>query len=91
MRFLEIYKQPQRFLNTIVDKNYLLAEKIIESLEALTIDPLPHSSKKLVGYKDLYRVRVEKYRVVYRFDNKAIHVLLIKKRDEVYAEIRKLR
>jgi len=91
MRSLEIYKQPQRFLNTTVEKNHLLAEKILEALESLLSNPLPHSSKKLVGYKDLYRVRIEKYRVVYSFDAKIVHVLLIKKRDEIYSEIKKLK
>lgn len=91
MRSLEIYKQPQRLLNTTVEKSHLWAEKILEALESLLSDPSPHSSKKLVGYKDLYRVRIEKYRVVYSFDAKIVHVLLIKKRDEIYSEIRKLK
>lgn len=91
MRFLEIYKQPQRFLKSLVDKNPSLLEKILELLDELKLDPTPASSKKLVGYKDLYRVRIEKYRLVYSFDKNSVHILLIEKRDKIYSLIKKIK
>ena len=52
------------------------------------MNQLPKSSKKLTGYKELYRIRIDKYRIVYQFDDSIVHILLIEKRDKIYAQIK---
>lgn len=91
MRSLEFYKQPQKLLATASVENKILAKKIIFLIEELRKTPLTHSSKKLIGYKDLYRVRVDKYRIIYSFNQFELKIILIKKRDEVYAELSRIR
>lgn len=90
MYHLEIYKQPGKFLEKLARNNIKLMERIILALEALKSTPLPPSSKQLIGYKDLYRLRIEKYRIVYQLEKQIIHILLIEKRDKVYSEIKRL-
>lgn len=74
------------------------AEKDLESLPkdvlrrvdaailTLADDPQPHSSKKLKGEEDLYRLRVGRYRIIYRIENDELIVLVIRirHRREVY-------
>ena len=50
-------------------------EPIILSLEAT---PRPDGVKKLREYKDLYRVRVGPYRIVYHINDKAQRILILR-------------
>ncbi len=52
-------------------------------------NPRPHDSSKLRGYPDLYRKDVGEYRIIYKFDDGTIYVLLIGKRNdnEVYKRL----
>ena len=49
------YKAPSKLSNSI-------AEEIEDALLALEENPRLQKSKKLVGFKDLYRIRVSDYR-----------------------------
>ncbi len=91
MRYLDIYKQPKKFLNDAVKTNKDLVIKILSSIENLRENPLPSSAKKLVGHKDLYRIRIGKYRIVYSFDKLELRIVLIKNRDDVYLQLDKFR
>jgi mRNA interferase RelE/StbE len=84
MKKLDFYKQPIKFLEKfqISDKKTCLS--VLDKIDELRINPLSNSSKKLAGHKDFYRIRVGKYRIIYRFDDKILSILLIAKRDEVY-------
>jgi mRNA interferase RelE/StbE len=55
-------------------------------IERLADDPRPPGCRKLRGYKDLWRVRVGDYRVVYIIedDNKIVAVTRIAHRREAY-------
>jgi mRNA interferase RelE/StbE len=55
-------------------------------IERLADDPRPPGCRKLRGYKDLWRVRVGDYRVVYIIedDNKMVTVTRIAHRREAY-------
>jgi mRNA interferase RelE/StbE len=46
-----------------------VVHKIVEVLQSLEEDPRPAGCKKLKGYKDLWRVRVGNYRIVYAVDD----------------------
>ena len=60
--------------------------RVMRKLEALTENPRPAGCKKLKGYKDLWRLRVGDWRVVYIIDDpaKLISVTRIAHRREVY-------
>jgi len=52
-------------------------------------NPKPHDSSKLKGYPDLYRKDVGEYRIIYKFEDETVYVLLIGKRndDDVYKRL----
>lgn len=60
--------------------------RVLRKLEALRDVPRPAGCKKLKGYKDLWRVRVGDWRVVYIIDDSArlVSVTRIAHRREVY-------
>lgn len=63
-----------------------VSRRIIQRLEELKLEPRPAKALKLEGEKDLYRVRVGDYRVVYqvRDDVLLILVVKVKHRRDVY-------
>jgi mRNA interferase RelE/StbE len=46
-----------------------VVNKIIPVLEALQNNPRPNGCKKLKGFKDLWRVRIGNYRIIYSIDD----------------------
>lgn len=60
--------------------------RVIRKVESLGNDPRPAGCKKLRGYKDLWRLRVSDWRVVYIIDDdaKLVSVTRIAHRREVY-------
>ena len=56
-----------------------IALRIIESIEKLAQDPIPHDSKRVIGIKEkIFRIRVGKFRVLYRVDYKNLLLVVIK-------------
>ena len=53
-------------------------KKIGKKIDSLEQDPVPKNSKKIKGEKDLYRVRVGDYRILYFFQNATLTVLVIR-------------
>jgi mRNA interferase RelE/StbE len=64
----------------------LISARILPKIKALSIDPRLRGSKKLVGSRDVWRIRIGDYRVVYTIDdeNKRVDVTRIAHRREVY-------
>jgi mRNA interferase RelE/StbE len=64
----------------------LYAKKIIRTIYDLEQNPRPIGYRKLSGFKDLYRIRVNVYRIIYRIeDNKLIvEVIKVDHRSRVY-------
>ena len=60
--------------------------RAISRIELLAHDPRPSGCKKLKGYKDLWRVRIGDWRVVYIINDAArlVSVTRIAHRREVY-------
>lgn len=48
------------------------------------------SREKLIGYKDIYRVRVSQYRIVYRQRSDEIFIVLIGHRKDIYRLLNQL-
>lgn len=46
--------------------------------------------KKLKGYKDIFRIRVGDYRIIYRRTREQIYIILIGHRKDVYQLFRRL-
>ena len=61
-------------------------EKILSAIEKLSFDPFLNGSKKLKGEKNLWRIRVGDYRIIYSVytDTLIIDVIRIRHRKEVY-------
>ncbi len=68
-----------------------LRRRILEALEILEENPIPHSLdlRKLRGYEDTYRIRVGKVRIVYSVDweKERIVVHFIGPREKAYRGI----
>lgn len=60
--------------------------RIVTAVSALSQDPRPPGVRRLVGYPDLWRLRVGDYRVVYTVRDSELVVLLLRvaHRREVY-------
>ena len=58
------------------------------AIQSLASEPRPNGVKKLLGEKDIYRVRVGNYRVLYRIVDKVLVVVVVSvgHRREVYPE-----
>lgn len=46
--------------------------------------------EKLQGYRNIYRVRVGRYRIVYRLTREQVYVVLIGHRRDIYQVVRRL-
>jgi mRNA interferase RelE/StbE len=67
-----------------IDKRYI--KKIIDEVEVLSNNPYPKNHKKLIGSKNLYRIRINDYRVVYKVEDERliIEIIRVKHRKDVY-------
>jgi mRNA interferase RelE/StbE len=60
--------------------------RLVRAVYALADDPRPAGCKKLVGDKNLWRVRVGDYRILYEIHDKRLLVLVVRvaHRKDVY-------
>jgi mRNA interferase RelE/StbE len=63
-----------------------LISRLVPKIEAMAANPRPTGCRKLRGYKDLWRIRVGDYRVVYIIDDdrKMVSITRIAHRRDVY-------
>ena len=76
--------QPEGFLKKC-DK--ILFERIKNKLEELKDNPVPHDSKRVGGYElPTFRIRIGKYRVLYRINYKENLIVVVKidHREKIY-------
>lgn len=80
---VEIVPKASKYLDKI---DPIFSKKLREKIRSLSIDPRHNGSIKLLGYKNLYRTRVGKYRIIYEIhDHKVIVVVVnIDHRKDVY-------
>lgn len=73
---IKLDNQPTDFLKKC--EKYLF-DRITEKLIELQQNPVPHSAKRVVGYEaPTFRVRVGKYRVLYRINYESNLVVVVK-------------
>lgn len=66
-----------------------VARRLVRAIDALTVDPRPSTSRPLVGYPHLWRLRVGDYRVVYTIKDSELVVLALRiaHRSRVYRNL----
>jgi len=66
-----------------------VAERILAKVEALSVNPRPSGVIKLQGQKNLWRLRVGDYRVVYSIDDfsRTVDVAVVRHRRDVYRDL----
>lgn len=55
-----------------------IQRRIAARIDALANQPFPAGVKKIQGERDLYRIRIADYRVLYRVDGKRVTILVLK-------------
>jgi mRNA interferase RelE/StbE len=82
-REVRISRSAERQLGRLPREDQL---RVARAMLALAEEPFPRGARKLVGYDDVYRVRVGRYRVLYSVDDDALIVLVLKigHRKDVY-------
>lgn len=90
MRQLDFTKSAERSLRKLAESDQRIAKQVKIKLLALLKEPQPQESLKMVGNPEYLRVRVGKYRIIYRFDETMLYVVLIAKREIVYEEFARL-
>ncbi|MBI5711989.1 MAG: type II toxin-antitoxin system RelE/ParE family toxin [Chloroflexi bacterium] len=63
-----------------------IVKRILPDIESLAKTPRPKGCKKLKGAKDLWRIRIGDYRVVYHIydDKKMVDVTVVRHRRKAY-------
>jgi len=63
-----------------------MARRVMQRIEALATIPRPSGVIRLQGHKNLWRIRIGDYRVVYSIDDTArnIDVSVVRHRSEAY-------
>jgi len=80
---IDIKPSARRELEGLSDR---LVARLMPKIEGLSANQRPSGCRKLRGYKDLWRIRVGDYRVVYIIDDdhKTVSVTRVAHRREVY-------
>lgn len=80
---VEISKTAFKILSKLPNK---IAEKIEIALLKLEENSRPIGSKKLSGFKDLYRLRIGDYRAIYSIEEEIVTIIVldIGHRKEIY-------
>lgn len=64
-----------------------LFERIKSKISILVDNPIPHDSKRVLGYEEpTFRIRIGKYRALYRVNHKENRIIIVKidHREKVY-------
>ncbi|MBO8183706.1 MAG: type II toxin-antitoxin system RelE/ParE family toxin [Archaeoglobus sp.] len=79
---VKLHRRVIKFLQRLDENNRKRIFLAIEKLE----DPFSQPYEKVKGRRDLYKIRVGDYRVIYRLDkdNREVSVHLVDKRERVY-------
>jgi len=79
---VKLHRRVIKFLQKLNENDRKRIFSAIEKLE----DPFSQPYEKVKGRKDLYKIRVGDYRIIYRVDkeNKIVSVHLVDKRERAY-------
>lgn len=76
-------------LKELVKLDTSVARRIVRAVDAMKVDPRPSGARRLVGYTDLWRIRVGDYRVIYTIRDTELLVLALRvaHRSSVYRNL----
>jgi len=57
---------------------YNVKQQIAAKLQELTFNPRPDDAARLNGVEDLYKVRVEQYRIIYQIQEDSLSLTVVK-------------
>lgn len=65
------------------------ARRVIKAVDSLSTEPRPAGARPLVGFSDLWRIRVGDYRVIYTIKNKELVILVLRiaHRSSIYRDL----
>jgi len=77
-----LHRRVLKFLEKLREED---KKRVLQAIEKLS-DPFSQPYEKLRGKKNIYRIIVGDYRIIYHVDkkNKIVSVLLVDKRERVY-------
>lgn len=83
MYIIEVIKTAEKQLDALQEKQF---QRIDDAILKLSTNPRPGGCKKLKGERDIWRIRVGTYRVLYRLDDnrKLVTILGVRHRSEAY-------
>ena len=76
-------KQPLKFLKN-QDKHII--QRIMDKIDELSNNPIPHNAIAIVGEHGVYRIRIGDYRAIYRINYQLNNIIIVKldKRERAY-------
>lgn len=86
---VQLSSYSEKFIKKNQVTNSTLIRKLGLAIKELANNPLSHDCKKLTGYP-FYRIRVNNYRIIYRYDKTTLYITLIEKRDKIYSLAKKI-
>jgi len=86
MRQLDFTKSAERSLRKLAASDKRIAKMIKVKLLGLLQEPQPLDSLKMSGHPEYLRIRTGKYRIIYRYDDSFLYIVLIAKREIIYEE-----
>jgi mRNA interferase RelE/StbE len=88
MRLLDLTPRSRKSLAGLPAKHF---RQLVTKIFALLDEPLPPDARPLKGFP-YHRADSGEYRIIYRFDNQNLRVILIGKRNDeaVYKELQRL-
>ena len=80
---IKIHRKAKKTLNRLHGE---ILGRLRQAISALAENPRPSGSKKMIGHKDIYRIRVGDWRIVYKIENGELIILIlaIASRGEIY-------
>ena len=81
---LILEKKAAKTLSSLKSKDLSLAKRIVIKIKELQVNPLDPDSKSLKGSNIYRRARVGKYRIIYKYSDSTVFIILVAKRGEVY-------
>ncbi len=68
----------------------LIQFSVANKVRNFLVDFKTSNTKQLTGYKNIYRVRIGNYRMVYRVTDQKIYIILISHRKEAYLLLKRI-
>ena len=87
---IDFYRVAEKNLKQIKKSNPKIIDLILLKINELRKNPFSNNPKKLKSYNNLYRIKVNNYRIVYEFDNQYLIIILVDTRSKVYEVLERL-